>query len=598
MTIHRKKLPIAALERIDDLCAEFERCWRSNLPQAIESAISGDLSEDERSLLLSELLALEIDYRRRKGESPEVEDYLDRFPEYAAAIREALGIQAGNSRGFEPPSLEQIGKLFPALEITELLGAGGMGAVYKARQKGLDRIVALKILPEELGHDVKFALRFTREARTLARLNHPNIVSVFEFGNVEDIYFFLMEYVDGSTLRDVVRSGQLAPEQALAIVPHLCDALQYAHDQAVVHRDIKPENILLAKDGSVKIADFGLSRIVGNENQATAQTAQTRLTQAHQVLGTPRYMAPEQLEGSHGVDHRADIYSLGVVFYEMLTGELPIGRFEAPSQKVQIDVRLDEVVLRTLQQEPQRRYQAASEIKSDLHSIASSPDHAFSPTKVHSTREDQSEKTGMPVPSMSLQQQETAARLLLSRRDLMDRVKESLRGLNFGQVIQIFVGVALILLGVFCWNQNYGLTHRIVCGVILHVYGVGVIAAAAHVCTRIGCMDYSQPVSEVRKMLDRVRKAYLITGPVIGFPWWLMWIPVMVAFGIDAVLHPYSLWVSLAIGVPGLAISLWLYLRVVKSNEASARKWQKSIAGESLSRAYQTLEEIERARID
>lgn len=607
MTIQRKKIPIAALERIDDLCADFERGWQARHPKSIESVISADrsveLSEDERELLLSELLLLEIDYRRRKGESPQLEDYVDRFPEDAAAVRDALGIQAPPASGFKPPSVEEIAKLFPALEIVELLGAGGMGAVYKARQTGLDRFVALKILPEEFDHDVKFALRFTREARTLARLNHPNIVSVFEFGNVENVYYFLMEYVDGSTLRDVVRSRQLAPEQALAIVPHLCDALQYAHDQAVVHRDIKPENILIATDGAVKIADFGLSRIVGSDNQTTEQTA---LTKAHQVLGTPRYMAPEQLEGSHGVDHRADIYSLGVVFYEMLTGELPIGRFEAPSHKVQIDVRLDEVVLRTLEKQPQRRYQAASEIKSDLHSIVSSPDRDFAPTSVGRTREDlngnldegvgEGERT--PTPSVSLEQQETAARLLLSRRELMDRVRKSLRGLINGQVVQILMGVALVLLGVFCWNQNYGMTHRIVCGVILHIYGIVVIGTGANVLTKISGMDYSQPVSKVREMLDKVRGAYWLAGPVIGFPWWLMWIPVTVAIGFDAVLHPYSLWVSLAIGILGWAVSMWLYWRVVNSKAASAEKWQKEFAGESLSRAYQTIEEIERARIE
>ena len=596
MTIQRKKLPIAALERIDDLCAEFERRWQSTQPQTIESVISGDLATDERELLLSALLVLEVDYRRRRGETPELEDYADRFPNDANAIREALGIQQAQSRGFEPPSVEQIGKLFPELEIVELLGAGGMGAVYRARQKGLDRFVALKILPEEFGHDVKFALRFTREARTLARLNHPNIVSVFEFGNVEDIYYFLMEFVDGSTLREVVRSKELAPEHALAIVPKLCDALQYAHDQAVVHRDIKPENILMAKDASVKIADFGLSRIVGNGNEAMAQTA---LTQAHQVLGTPRYMAPEQLEGSHRVDHRADIYSLGVVFYEMLTGELPIGRFEAPSQKVQIDFRLDEVVLRTLEKEPQRRYQAASAIKLDLQSIASNPDNAYAPTGVHDTREHVSGKAGLPVPSASLQQQETAARLLLSRRELMDRVRTSLHGLRRGQIIQILIGVALIILGAQCWAQNIGLSSsRVICGAILHLYGIGVIAAAALVCTRIGRMDYSKPVSEVREMLDKVRTSYLVTGPVIGFPWWLMWIPVIVAFGFDGVMHRYSLWISLAIGIPGLVISLWLYLRLLNSNKDSAKKWQKQFAGESLSKAYMTLGEIERARID
>ncbi len=371
MSIRQKKLPIAALERIDDLCADFERKWQSEEPPAIESALSEGVSPIERDVLLAELIVLDIDYRRRRGETPNKQEYLDRFPEGSKAINDALNEGGKRTGAFEPPTVDRLAELFPSLEIIELIGAGGMGAVYKARQSGLDRLVALKILPEEFGHDVKFALRFTREARTLAKLSHPNIVSVYEFGNVEDTYYFLMEFVDGSTLRDVVEARQLAPEHALSIVPHLCDALQYAHDKGVIHRDIKPENILIARDGSVKVADFGLSRILGNESH------QETLTGTHQVMGTPRYMAPEQLEGSRGVDHRADIYSLGVVFYEMLTGELPIGRFAAPSKRVAIDVRLDEVVLRTLEKEPQRRYQHASQIKSDVQSITSTSNPAF-----------------------------------------------------------------------------------------------------------------------------------------------------------------------------------------------------------------------------
>ena len=598
MTIHRKKLPISALERIDDLCAEFERRWQSANPQAIESAVAGDMSDDERELLLSELLALEIDYRRRKGEKPTEAEYVERFPDNSQTIRDALGLGPAKGRGFEPPSIEQLAKVFPSLEIISLLGAGGMGAVYKARQKGLDRLVALKILPEEFSHDVKFALRFTREARTLAKLNHPNIVSVHEFGNVDDVYYFLMEYVDGSTLRDVVQANQLSPEHALAIVPHLCDALQYAHDQGYVHRDIKPENILMAKDGSVKIADFGLSRIMGNGDQATA------LTQTHQVLGTPRYMAPEQFEGSHRVDHRADIYSLGVVFYEMLTGELPIGRFEAPSQKVQIDVRLDEVVLRTLEKEPQQRYQAASHIKSDLQSISSnsqanSPaDDGTAPTMAFGKVEGKQQQADLPVPARSLEQQETAARLLISRRELMDRVKASLRPLRNGQIFQIFVGIALIALGAQCWARNTDVPHRLVCGLIIHVYGIVVIGGAAHVLTRLGRMDYSKSVSEVRQMLERVRKAYLLGGQIVGFPWWIMWLPATVAIGIDAVMYPYSFWPSLAVGLVGWSISAWIFNRHIHAKESSDARWQKAIIGLSLSRAYMMLGEIERAQID
>jgi hypothetical protein len=176
-----------------------------------------------------------------------------------------------------------------------------------------------------------------------------------------------MEFVDGVNLRRLLDAGKLAPEAALAIVPQICDALQYAHDHGVVHRDIKPENVLLDKEGRVKIADFGLAKLVGRAAQDFTLTA------AGQVMGTPQYMAPEQIEHPQDVDHRADIYSLGVVFYQMLTGELPLGRFQPPSKKVQIDVRLDEVVLRALEKEPERRYQQASDLKTRVETIATTP---------------------------------------------------------------------------------------------------------------------------------------------------------------------------------------------------------------------------------
>ncbi len=174
-----------------------------------------------------------------------------------------------------------------------------------------------------------------------------------------------MEFVDGVSLRQLLDAGKLSPQEALAIVPQICDALQYAHNAGVVHRDIKPENVLLDRNGQVKIADFGLAKLMGREPNDFA------LTGTGQVMGTPHYMAPEQLEHPQDVDHRADIYSLGVVFYQMLTGELPLGRFAPPSAKVQIDVRLDEVVLRALEKEPERRYQQVSEVKTDVETIAS-----------------------------------------------------------------------------------------------------------------------------------------------------------------------------------------------------------------------------------
>ena len=586
MSIRQKKLPIAALERIDNLCADFERQWRTNETPSIESVLVRDVSPVERDVLLAELIVLDIDYRRRRGETPTEREYVDRFPENAKAISDALKESGKRAAAFEPPTIARLAELFPALQIIEFIGAGGMGAVYKARQEGLDRVVALKILPEEFGHDVKFALRFTREARTLARLNHPNIVSVYEFGNVEETYYFLMEYVDGSNLREIVEARQLTPEHALTIVPHLCDALQYAHDKGVVHRDIKPDNILMAVDGSVKIADFGLSRILGNESQKDL------LTGTHQVMGTPRYMAPEQLEGSHDVDHRADIYSLGVVFYEMLTGELPIGRFAPPSAKVEIDVRLDEVVLRTLEKEPQRRYQHASQVKSDVQSITSTDDPALAPTVFKDAQSYSNEST-----TVSLEQQELAGRLLLTRRQLIQRVEDSLRPLFRLQVLQILIGVVFIAIGARCWAPNLQIPYRVVCGVIIHVYGLLLIISAAITCSGINRIDYSKPVGQIRGKLDSIRSSYLRRIPAVGFAWWLLWVPFGVAIGFDEVLHPNSLWPSVGVGVVGSVVSVVLYVMVLKSNKDSAETWRRKFSGESITNAYLALEEIEGAKI-
>ncbi len=261
---------------------------------------------------------------------------------------------------FVPPTPAELGRHFPQLEMLALLGQGGMGAVYKARQTKLDRLVAVKILPPEVARDPAFAERFTREARSLARLNHPHIVTVHDFGDVDGLYHFTMEYVDGRNLRDLLQAGALPVAQVLAIVPQLCDALQYAHDEGLVHRDIKPENILLDGKGRVKVADFGLARLVG------LTPTYLTLTGTHEVMGTLLYMAPEQMKRSHTVDHRADIYSLGVVLYEMLTGELPLGRFAPPSRKAAVDERLDQVVLQALAREPAERYQDAGALKQEV----------------------------------------------------------------------------------------------------------------------------------------------------------------------------------------------------------------------------------------
>ena len=268
-----------------------------------------------------------------------------------------------------PPTLERVRAAFPQFEILALIGAGGMGSVYKARQPQLDRLVALKILTVG-NRDERFTERFKQEAKTLARLSHPNIVTVFDYGETEGFYFLLMEFVEGLNLRQIMSAERLASEQALVIVPPICDALQYAHDLGIVHRDIKPDNILMDRSGRVKIADFGIARLLeqpvesGDKSEQDAG-GEPSLTQ-DMILGTPNYMAPEQKSDPEVVDHRADIYSLGVVFYEMLTGERPDTTLTLPSQRVQVDVRLDEVVLRALAKSPEMRFQSAEEFTKTL----------------------------------------------------------------------------------------------------------------------------------------------------------------------------------------------------------------------------------------
>jgi len=273
---------------------------------------------------------------------------------------------------FSPPSIGELASSFPQFEILELIGQGGMGAVYKVRQKDLDRVVALKVLPPGIGQSAEFSSRFTREAKALAKLNHPGIVTLHEFGQQDGLYFILMEFVDGLNLAQLMKAGRVEAREALAIVPQICDALQYAHDQGIVHRDIKPENILLDRQGRVKVADFGIAKVVAavcDPIRSGDTPVPGNQTLAGKVIGTPQYMAPEQIEHPGAVDHRADIYALGVVFYQMLTGELPSQDLQAPSRKIHIDVRLDEIVLKAMEKNPELRYQQASVLKTRVEDL-------------------------------------------------------------------------------------------------------------------------------------------------------------------------------------------------------------------------------------
>lgn len=247
------------------------------------------------------------------------------------------------------PSVDELQARIPQLQILHAIGRGGMGAVYKALQRDLDRFVAVKVLRPDLAGEPVLADRFVREARNLAKLDHPHIVKIHDFGRSDDLVWLVMEHVDGSTVRELIDARLLSIDDALEVFPGICEALQFAHENGVVHRDVKPGNILLDRDGRAKVADFGLSKMMRG-------TEEPHLTRSEQAMGTPNYMAPEQLRQTRDVDHRADIFSLGVLLFEMLTGDVPIGRFDPPSERCDVDPRLDAVVMRALDRDPAARF--------------------------------------------------------------------------------------------------------------------------------------------------------------------------------------------------------------------------------------------------
>ncbi len=253
-----------------------------------------------------------------------------------------------------------IGRHFPAYQILGIEGQGGMGTVYRARQKKLDRPVAIKVLHPEFACDVDFTERFAREARTLAKLQHPGIVGIHDFGESHKIFYLVLEYVSGANLRLLIERGELKPKESLEIARQVCRALDYAHARGVVHRDIKPENILVDDTGRVRLADFGLAKLIGSGGRPAS------LTEMQEVLGTVNYVAPEQWDSPRTVDGRADLYSLGVVLYEMLTGHVPLGRFDPPSSRARIARRTDEAILRALSRDPRRRFRTAAAFADEL----------------------------------------------------------------------------------------------------------------------------------------------------------------------------------------------------------------------------------------
>lgn len=268
----------------------------------------------------------------------------------------------------ELPLPEDLERLLPAGEynVECFIGQGGMGAVYKGLQMPLRRPVAIKILQRGTGLEYDFEERFRREAYAMAALTHPNIVHVYDCGNAGPHYLYItMELVQGGDLAHLLKKGPLPQEQVTNLIVQICEGLQFAHDHGIVHRDIKPANIMLTGDGRVKVADFGLAKKFDAHSSFMTKTGLG--------MGTPDYAAPEQYESSADLDHRADIYALGVMMYQMLTGKLPRGVFKQPSELVQTDPRLDEVISRAMLAEREYRWRDALELKKQITHIATVP---------------------------------------------------------------------------------------------------------------------------------------------------------------------------------------------------------------------------------
>jgi hypothetical protein len=258
---------------------------------------------------------------------------------------------------FVPPQPEELARLLPSYEVSHLLALGGMGAVYSGVQRDLERRVAIKVLPPDAVRDNESIDRFRTEAKAMARLTHPHIPAVYDFAVVEGFGVLVMELVEGPNVYALIHQKQLPPERALQILAEVCDAVQFAHSRGVIHGDIKPGNIMLDTDGRVKLADFGLARLMAQED---------RNAETWTPMGTPEYAAPELYDKNTSPDHRADIYSLGVVLHEMLTGAPPVGEFDLPGAAMGLDPRVDEVIARCMELQPENRFQSAAEVRAVL----------------------------------------------------------------------------------------------------------------------------------------------------------------------------------------------------------------------------------------
>ncbi|MGB6222383.1 protein kinase domain-containing protein [Haloferula sp.] len=254
---------------------------------------------------------------------------------------------------FEAPSIQSIAELFPAFDIDHLIAQGGMGAVYKARQRSLDRDVAIKILPREMGANPQFRTSFEAEAKAMAKVTHPNLITIYDHGDVEGLLFIVMEYVPGKSLYYSAHMKKVDPRQAVELVIGICRGIGQAHEHDIVHRDLKPANVLLTPKREPKIGDFGLAMAAGHQGEGLA-------------MGTPGYIAPEVIQQPEHGDQRSDIFAIGVILRELLTGIPP--ETDPTAQTNISDSRLQEICAKASHADPAERYQSANSLAADLKS--------------------------------------------------------------------------------------------------------------------------------------------------------------------------------------------------------------------------------------
>jgi len=264
--------------------------------------------------------------------------------------------------GFHAPTPEQLAAYFPSYDIERLIASGGMGAVYSAVQRSLERTVAIKILPMEFSADAAFCEAFEAEAKAMARLNHPNLIGVYDFGEVGGMLYIVMEYVNGGSLHHSSHGLAIDAKEVVRLVSGIGLGLAHAHEHGILHRDIKPANILLDLNAQPKIGDFGLARPVDR-----------KVREGEEIFGTPHYTAPEVVEAPQTVDARADIFSLGVLLHELLTGKLPADDPRTPSEIIGCDRKFDEIVARATRHDAQFRYPTATEFVKDLEAVFAQP---------------------------------------------------------------------------------------------------------------------------------------------------------------------------------------------------------------------------------